>query len=248
MDIFNSFELINSFSSFDNDDDEVSIEIIKNDDLFIALMDAMMNTDELKLFRESFQMYLQYGNSPAYVVDFDNIWPAIGLASKGNGKRILASHGFKLNVDFIEFDVLPINGIKTVGTQLKKILMKVESFKLFCMACNTKESFTVVKMESVQLEYFRRKRFLKNAERNLEIQRAFRWIKHESLIERHRFMNLVYVLLLECFENGGVIIKLGNTFNDLVERKMVHHPSTDVKQLFLTCSHASIVLRSNRKY
>ena len=121
-----------------------------------------MNSDEQKLFVQSFQNYLQYGDDDSkFVVNLDDIFDWMGFDKKGNATRLLTKK-FKINEDYIELVLLKeekcssqcnnkqnlshpkVEQLSQRGGHNKiTIMMTVNCFKEFCIQANTSKAKVV---------------------------------------------------------------------------------------------------------
>lgn len=111
------------------------------------------SNEEQKLFVANFYAYLKFHVFDDYVVDLDDVWKWLGYSSKENAKRNFVKH-FKEDVDYktsATTDTVPKKG--KGGHNSLKVLMNVNTFKLFCFKSNTDKASQVhnyyIKLEGV---------------------------------------------------------------------------------------------------
>ena len=147
------------------------------DDKLLNLLKEEFDTDDQKLFIESFKSYLQYeDNDKAFIINLEDILDWLGFTRKDNAK-VLLKNNFKENIDFIEkYDdkTAPVNSgaisndinddkkiinKKNGGQNKQNIYMNVDTFKEFCILAQTKKAKQVrqyyIKMEKVLFKYMK---------------------------------------------------------------------------------------------
>lgn len=82
---------------------ELQINDMFNDDRLLNLINNEFDSNDQKLFINSFKQYMQYGDDKSFVINLEDILDWIGIEIKGNAKRLLKDN-FKENVDYIEMN------------------------------------------------------------------------------------------------------------------------------------------------
>ena len=130
VDIVNLIES-NPITKFNGNYKSKLIEKVKNN----------FTSYEQQLFLSSFYCYLKYNNKTDFVIDLDNVWKWLDFNQKVKAKVLLENH-FILNRDYTKS--LSHEGKQTPhvkgGHNKEKILLKINTFKLFCLKTNTKKS------------------------------------------------------------------------------------------------------------
>lgn len=206
----------------------LNLFVDKPDDRLSQLLNEKLNTDEQKLFVQSFQTYLHYGNDDkAFVINLDNIWQWVGFSNKGNAKSLLLKH-FIENQDYT---VLLLQLQKQVyegekfhgGTNKETIMITVNTFKKFCMKASTKRADEVcdyyLKMENVMHNYINQK-IEENKQKTLEMDNQLQNANFQIEVERHNVLiqtysmkRVVYIMKIITLEDGDFIIKIGESEN-----------------------------------
>jgi hypothetical protein len=136
-------------------------EIISKSDEFSKVLLQNFTNEEQRLFVQSFQAYLHYGNDDsAFVIDLEDVWQWLGFARIDNCKNVLFKN-FKIGIHYIEKCLLrQITEQKTSnrgGHNKVQVLMTVKTFKKLCMKASTKRAEEVcdyyVKMEDIMHQY-----------------------------------------------------------------------------------------------
>jgi len=134
-----------------------------------AIFQEKMNTEEQRLFVQSFKLYLDHGrDDKAFVVNFEDIWQWMGFSRKDVGKRLLVK-SLVQNVDYItnillfpkDEQNLETNSSKKAlrskvetfsptdqdtsvpqngGQNKETIFLTVSAFKKFCIRANTSKA------------------------------------------------------------------------------------------------------------
>ena len=107
-----------------------------------------------RVFLFNFYCSFNFDEENDFVIDLNQVWPWMGFTKKGHAKRLLEKE-FEENVDYIiktaspkrEAVSLPQNG----GQNKERILLNVETFKLFCMTAK-KPKAKLIRRYYVKLE------------------------------------------------------------------------------------------------
>jgi phage anti-repressor protein len=142
----------------------MTLDIFSNkiDDRLSQLLLDNLNTEEQKLFVQSFKAYLEYSDDDTkFVINLDDIWEWVGFSTKGNAKRLIEKT-FKKDENYILKNSLILKDKQGHGGQNKEfIIMNVNTFKEFCILANTEKAKEVrkyyVKMENVMHRYTKEK-------------------------------------------------------------------------------------------
>jgi len=117
---------------------------------FLSKVQQQFTSEEQQLFVSSFYCYLNYDPKKDFVIDLDDVWKWIGFNNKGNAKKVLVKH-FTPDVDYkvllVQVEKQNIQG----GHNKEKVVLNIETFKLFCMISNT-EKGKDIKMYYIKLE------------------------------------------------------------------------------------------------
>lgn len=135
----------------------MSSNFLENDKL-VQLIKANFNDSDNELFKLSFNLFNKnYNNQNDFIVDFEDIYKWIGFTQKVNAKRLLLNN-FIQDEDYILFFS---KEEKSFGRPIEKILLKVNSFKKFCLKASTREADKIynyyIKMEELVFKYIREK-------------------------------------------------------------------------------------------
>jgi hypothetical protein len=147
---------------------EVVEKNIFEDDKLIELIKSNFNEDDNKLFELSFKLYTSTkANSDEFVISLDDIYKWVGFSRKDNAKILLKKH-FKEDTDYKillrklaeqtnSSDTLPKRG----GINKEKILLSIDTFKMFCLLAATQQSKSIykyyIKMEKIIFKYIEEK-------------------------------------------------------------------------------------------
>jgi phage anti-repressor protein len=135
----------------------------KMDDRLVEILNENLNSDEQKLFVQSFQAYLQYSDDDtAFVINLDDIWEWVGFSKKDKAKDLLIKH-FIENIQYriLLPDLREQNSSddKRGGHNKENIMLTVNTFKKFCMKASTKRADQVcdyyLKMENIMQKYLK---------------------------------------------------------------------------------------------
>lgn len=199
-----------------------------NDDQLTTMLSEALEGDDKQQFIINFQLYLSYGSdNTKYVIDLDRVWEWLGFATKGNAKKVLAKH-FEKNVDYLSNTLIQIDKRVHGGQNKEQILLNVDTFKAFCMLCNTEKGKQTrryyTKMESVFFKYLEEK----NRATVLALQDEKNLLEHSlktqkqldiqrKLIDNHKHTPLVYILKIHETDEDNFVIKIGET-DDIEQR------------------------------
>lgn len=207
---------------------DLNLFVDKSDDRLSQLLNEKLNTEEQKLFVQSFRTYLHYGNDDtAFIINLDDIWQWVGFSNKGNAKALLLKH-FIENQDYtvllLQLQKQVYEGEKPHGGYNKEtIMLTVNTFKKFCMKASTKRADEVcdyyLKMENIMHKYINEK-IEENKQKMLEmdtkLQNANAQIdveRHNVLIQTYSMKRVVYIMKIITLEDESFIIKIGESEN-----------------------------------
>jgi len=140
---------------------QTDIDISDNDEI-LQLLIKNCNENEKEMFTKSYNLYKLYkNNKDDYIIDLDNIYEWIGFSTKGHAKRRLIDK-FKENQDYIiknNGETVLLRSEEQVRFNKKEqILMKINTFKKFCMIASTTKSMEIydyyIKMEDIINNYY----------------------------------------------------------------------------------------------
>lgn len=137
---------------------EISEKNILNDISLINLIKENFNETENKLFELSFTMFITTQNNPDdFIINLDDIYKWIGFNRKDNAKTLLIKN-FKKDIDYSIFLFKQKN---SKGRPSEKILLKIDTFKEYCLLAATEESKKIykyfIKMEKIIFKYLQEK-------------------------------------------------------------------------------------------
>ena len=226
------------------------VELIENhpiskltDTYNIKLLDKIKKnfTDtEQQLFIASFYCYLNYDTKKDFVVDLDNVWKWLGFSQKVRARDLLERHFLKdihykelafsdEKARFDEKKLAPQFGgakLEHSGHNIKKIMMTIKCFKLFCIKAQTKKASEIheyyLKLEDILHEVISEESSefkQKMEEQNLLLDQKTEELKVTPELERHRVLlqkfaqigSLVYIVRIKQCEKGKYIIKIGES-------------------------------------
>lgn len=191
---------------------------------------------EQQLFIASFYGYLHYHPTNDYVIDLDNVWKWLGFNQKYNAKRLLENN-FTIEKDY---RVLLLRkeeqtgetpeSTKRGGHNKEKIMMTIQSFKLFCLKAGTKKADQIheyyIKLEQtlhevINEECIELKQQLQNQLMNTQIEKET--IREKTLLEQFppNKQCIYYALIDNKSNENEPLIKFGSS-NDLTDRIKRH--------------------------
>jgi phage anti-repressor protein len=100
-------------------------------------MNNQFNTEEQRIFVNSFYAYLNNHPTEDFVIDLDIVYKFIGFTNKGNFKRLLEKN-FSEGTDY-QIVFLPKEKNST-GRPNETIMLNVDTFKNICMIANTQQA------------------------------------------------------------------------------------------------------------
>jgi phage anti-repressor protein len=91
-----------------------------------------------KVFLFNFYCSFNFDEENDFVIDLNHVWPWLGFTRKDHAKRLLEKE-FEKDVDFVTENLIPFKGEQDEsqnthgGNNKERILLNVETFKVFCM-------------------------------------------------------------------------------------------------------------------
>ncbi len=200
---------------------------------------------EQQLFIASFYCYLNYDTKTDFVVDLDNIWKWLGFTQKNNASMLLEKN-FILDIHYKNIAFVTTKAIDQTqksrgGHNIKKIMMTIKCFKLFCIKAQTKKASEIheyyLKLEDILHEVIEEegKEFkLLLDDKTSELEKTKTELKATPELERHRVLlqkfaqigSLVYIVRIKQCEKGKYIIKIGES------RKGIRNRMNEFKQTY----------------
>lgn len=188
------------------------------------------NTEDQKLFVQSFRMYLEHGDDDTkFVISLDDIWEWLGYKKIQDVRNLLIKH-FSENTHYVLLTPERKQNINTEhrgGHNKQLIMLNVNTFKKLCMKASTSRANDIcdyyVKMENIMHRYMRHKLF---ETQKIQIQyqqeldnnhNKIAMGRHHYLVKTYRDKKAVYVMRMQSFNNGSYVIKIGKT-NNIKER------------------------------
>jgi phage anti-repressor protein len=108
-----------------------------NDD-YLIFLHSKFKEEEKEFYQDHLDIYLKYGKSKEFVLDFDDIWPKIGFKYKTHAKTLLTKH-FKDNEDY-KISLTHLREQKQGGLNKEDIYLKIDTYKTLFMIANTEQS------------------------------------------------------------------------------------------------------------
>jgi hypothetical protein len=188
-------------------------------------------------------------NENDFVIDIDDVWNWIGYTQKVNAKQLIEKNFIK-DIDYI----ISINNKKKDdkkkgGHNKEKILLKLKTFKLFCLKTNTKKADEIhryfVKLNDLlynsmneecnelKLQLEKKIDEMINIEKNIEKDREID--KHNFLLtEFGNIGSIVYIIKVKTLENNDYIVKIGESRKGIQGRYNDHKKNYD-ESIILDC-------------
>jgi len=171
---------------------------ISDDDEILILLNKNCNENEKEMFIKSYNLYKLYkNNKDDYIIDLDNIWQWLGFSLKANAKRQFISK-FKENIDYIVF----IRSDEQTGINKKEqILMKINTFKKFCMVASTTKSTEIydcyIKTEDIINNYYNKQVNISNNRELLNDDRLLQLLNEKFNDEEQQLFITQFKLYLD---------------------------------------------------
>jgi hypothetical protein len=201
-----------------------------------------------KLF-VTFYYFTINSNENDFVIDIDDVWNWIGYTQKVNAKQLIEKNFIK-DIDYI----ISINNKKKDdkkkgGHNKEKILLKLKTFKLFCLKTNTKKADEIhryfVKLNDLlynsmneecnelKLQLEKKINEMINIEKNIEKDREID--KHNFLLtEFGNIGSIIYIIKVKTLENNDYIVKIGESRKGIQGRYNDHKKNYD-ESIILDC-------------
>lgn len=190
------------------------------DPRLVDRLQSAFDTDEQKVFLESFSMHAQHSVCD-FVVDFDRVWSWMGFARKDHGKRVLDRY-FKVDRDYI---VVSSNIQQQGGLNKEDILLSLDTLETFCMRANTPQAEVVRgyfrKMHRVVMEHLDACKAELSTQ--IETMKLTSLIDQEAaisavLVAKSAAHNVFYMAKMQTLGLDDFIFKIGST-EDIKKRK-----------------------------
>jgi len=204
------------------------------------------NNYEQQMFVASFYCYLKHDNKNDFVIDLDNVWSWLGFGQKVNAKRVLEKN-FTINKDYkLSLCQLAKQSTTTKGGHNKETFMlNIETFKKYCLKAGTKKADEIhdyyIKLETMlqevlieetnelkmQLEQqkteFQLLEDKKMQEYNIKLEKQKSIEREKILLKEYATAGAIfYVIRVKTFENGGYIVKVGESRRGVLDRYKEH--------------------------
>jgi phage anti-repressor protein len=201
---------------------------------------------EQQLFVASFYCYLNYNPRTDFLIDLDNIWPWLGFTKKVNIKRLIDRY-FEEGIDYIYSSDTETH--KRGGSNIKKIMLNLNTFKLLCIKADTKKANEIhtyfIKLEEILHETISQecndfKQLLQKSHEELdknkqEFDKRVQLEKHNFLLKAFASsMPIVYIIRVKQYETGEYIVKIGESRRG-IERRFLDHKSNYEEAIILNC-------------
>jgi hypothetical protein len=199
----------------------------------ISKIKEFFNDNEEHLFIASFYCYLNC-NENDFVIDLDNVWEWLGFSQKAHAKRTLEKH-FKQDKDYKSYSPARESKIlvtekdekKHGGHLYQKIMLTVDTFKLFCIKSGTEKANQIhtyyIKLEKILNETIKEeceefKSQIEQQKRILEETKQEKDKKREkTIIQNLKDKNVVYICKIQDYpteeDETKFIIKIGSSHN-----------------------------------
>lgn len=162
---------------------------------------------EQQQFVNEFYRYVQIEDNEKHVIDLEHVWKWLGFTRKDHAKAFLKSH-FKVGTDYIllpknrEQDTPQCDTKKHGGHNKEVTLMKVDTFKKFCMQANTLQGGNArmyyVEMEDIAKEYH----VAELKTRLLDLEKI---ISEQTQRENKQVEQARHISLIEAFDKQSVV-------------------------------------------
>lgn len=135
---------------------------------------------EQQVFLFNFFCYLNFDEKNDFIVDLNHVWPWLGFTRKDHAKHLLIKE-FEIDIDFIIIKTAPeasgaVSQPQNGGQNKEKILMNVDTFKVFCMTANKPRS------KEIRKYYVKLERIIQKLvdEQSLELRNQLQLEKQEN--------------------------------------------------------------------
>ena len=199
-----------------------------------------------KLF-VTFYYFTLNTNENDFIIDIDDVWSWIGYTQKVNAKQLIEKNFIK-DVDYI-ISTENKKEHKKGGHNKEKILLKINTFKLFCLKTNTKKADEIheyfVKLDDLlysclneecdelRLHLEKKNNEMNDIEKNMTKNREID--KHNFLLtEFSNSGSIVYIVKVKTLENNDYIIKIGESRKGINGRYNEHKKNYD-ESMILDC-------------
>jgi hypothetical protein len=226
-----------------------------NNKLLIKIKQNFTETEQ-QLFISSFYCYLNYNSTTDFVIDLDNVWKWLEFASKFTAIRTLEK-SFILDKDYKIFaspnSEANINEKKRGGHNIKKFLLNIQTFKLFCIKAETSKAKEIheyfVKLEeilqqTIQEESNELKLQLEQAKNEIvQIEEKNKKTVDEKVLrEREQMLlreygnigSVFYIIKVKTNADGTYVVKVGESRKG-VQGRYNEHKYNYEEALLLDC-------------
>lgn len=191
---------------------------------FCEMLKAELGNEEQQQFVMNFQLYLMYGRDVTkFPIDLEKIWEWLGFSRKTSAKRLIVNN-FVKDVDYVLSKSLHLQVQQVHGGQNKEIIMiNVKTFKKLCMIANTERGKRsreyYATMEEVLFDFMQQQNELLIEGIKEQAKRQQRLERQRILVNDHKGVPCVYVILISEENDEVFVIKLGET-DDIYKRMM----------------------------
>jgi phage anti-repressor protein len=226
-----------------------------NNKLLIKIKQNFTETEQ-QLFISSFYCYLNYNSTTDFVIDLDNVWKWLEFASKFTAIRTLEK-SFILDKDYKIFaspnSEANINEKKRGGHNIKKFLLNIQTFKLFCIKAETSKAKEIheyfIKLEeilqqTIQEESNELKLQLEQAKNEIvQIEEKNKKTVDEKVLrEREQMLlreygnigSVFYIIKVKTNADGTYVVKVGESRKG-VQGRYNEHKYNYEEALLLDC-------------
>jgi phage anti-repressor protein len=211
----------------------VSSSNYENDPIVSRIKEKLGNdVIQQQIFVNSLNMFMKYKDQRnEFVIDFDDVWEFVGFSRKDNALRKLENDLDK-DVDYIFFLRTEEKTMEGRGRPVKKIMLKLNSLKEFCILANTDIGKQIrryfIKMEEIVQDYISEEYQLKLQSIEQEKDEAIKLIEDEkekiqtelNLLKETKYIEVAFdesVYIMSTDIPG--IYKIGLTIRSGKERK-----------------------------
>jgi phage anti-repressor protein len=221
----------------------------KYNDKLIDKIKKNFTNEQQKLFILSFYTYLNY-DANEYVINLDNIWKWLNFKYKKNAKSLLEIN-FTKDTDYKLVDNSSIKN-KKGGQNKETFMLKIKTFKLFCLKTNTSKANEIheyfINLEETIHEtiYEQNKEIKEELENNIKENKILK-LNNQQLIKDKKIDRqnillkqfgssgaLVYLIIVKTFEDGKYILKIGESRIG-VQARFDEHKSKYEECLLIDC-------------
>lgn len=215
-----------------------SLSTTHNGRLLNKIKESFTNYEQ-QLFITSFFCYLKYNKNTDFIIDLDKVWGWLGFTRK-HSVIIVLEKNFTLDIDYINLAAEVNVAKKHGGSNSRKIMMTIKTFKLLCLKTGTSKADDIHKYymkleevvnETIEEESIELKQQLENTTSLLlNKTNQLNTQKAESQKEKEKILLDQFPKNTQCVYYGSIdnksitgetLIKFGNS-NNLAERVDTH--------------------------